>query len=246
MGLSSVVELRRGEYFVEPFYFDNATAASKDTIAHSLIITAFRSQVQILGATGVVIRAARVTEPLLFTLARGSPQVQIYGATLIGRLRIEGGQLDLTDCAVEAATAFGTDVAVRWGTRSGGQGATPVERALSVVGGHVTLLQTILYGHAMGAISVEGARASLTMIDCVVRNCSAARGGALLIGANSTVALHATNLTDNNANIRGGAIHVRHTQASPPVTHERDSWPLDCRLSLWSVKCRLMAVTFTF
>ena len=173
---------------------------------------------QIDGATGVVIRAAIVDEPVLFGVSRLAPPVHLSKLRLLGTLRVDGGTLRLTDCSIEVAAAIGPEAIAGGGSRR--LSASSAGRALSITGGHVGLTRTEFSGHPAGAISVMGGNASIMLIECVVRNCSASSGGALLIAQGSTATLLRSNLTDNHANT-GGALYVRHAKIEGPYRLRR-------------------------
>eukprot|EP00966_Prymnesium_polylepis_P127646 2951876-Prymnesium_polylepis.1 len=106
--------------------------------------------------------------------------------------------LEIIDCSIEAAS--------RSVTGADGQ----VQRAVLIVGGRAILTRTVLLGLSNGAIGVRAAH--LTLIECVIRDCRAQSGGAILISAGSAVVVVLSNLTNNSATVSGGALQVRWPQ----------------------------------
>ena len=166
-----------------------------------------RSQVWLVGQLGAVIRPVLATQPLLIILAPGAPRTHISNTRLLGQLRVHGGELRLSDCIIEEF--------VSQGARDGSGGvhrrleSAAVERALSVVGGHVILTRTEMIGHSVGAITVRDAY--LTLFDCNLRGNRAQTGGALLVAAGSNVTIDHSQLIGNSANVSGGALQVANT-----------------------------------
>eukprot|EP00966_Prymnesium_polylepis_P019383 446844-Prymnesium_polylepis.1 len=80
------------------------------------------------------------------------------------------------------------------------------DRALTVTGGTVVVMKSILHGQLAGAVVVQAA--SLTMMACVVRDSCAATGGGLLVGSGADVLVVASNFTNNSASVSGGALQV--------------------------------------
>lgn len=157
-----------------------------------------------MGETGAAIRPAPGASSLIIATTHGAPPVHIAGISLFGRLRVDGGELELIDCSLERSE----------GGPSGGDGrrlnAPGAERALSIVGGDVTLARTTVHGHSGGAVRVEAAR--LVLVACTLRECHALRGGALLVADGANVTIVGTNMTGNmtgnHADMSGGAIQV--------------------------------------
>ena len=65
---------------------------------------------------------------------------------------------------------------------------------------------TQVMGHPAGALGVEAA--ALTLIGCIIRDCSAAFGGAILVRDGANVTVSGSKLIGNRATVRGGAIQV--------------------------------------
>eukprot|EP00966_Prymnesium_polylepis_P206506 4784607-Prymnesium_polylepis.1 len=144
---------------------------------------------------GALRTAISSKELLLATFAIGSPPVHILNVRLVGHLLVQDGELTLSDCIVEANPSGMETIS-----------SPTVVRALSINGGRVTLVRTVLHGHIAGAISVH--LAILTLSECSIRNSRAHVGGALLVGDGAVVKLVATNLTGNSAVESGGALQV--------------------------------------
>jgi hypothetical protein len=58
-------------------------------------------QVWLVGEAGTTLLPTNAAQLYLLALLDGTPPVQISNARLIGRLRVEGGELRLIDCSVE-------------------------------------------------------------------------------------------------------------------------------------------------
>eukprot|EP00966_Prymnesium_polylepis_P337268 7391969-Prymnesium_polylepis.2 len=157
--------------------FDNTTVASK---------------VRITSSSAATLRAAHPAQPRLVTILHGAPLANLR---LLGTLRVEEGGLTVTNCSIEAIT-------------DNGQGGTvpSSERALSIIGGHVALQQTILTGHSAGAINVR--KALLSLIACKIRSCKAEYGGAILVGHGAHVDILLSLFADNSAVLSGGALQA--------------------------------------
>ena len=146
-------------------------------------------QVWITSTSGATIGAIDPAEPRLFTISHGAPHIHLQHLRLLGTLRIAGGHLTATNCTIEA---IGQDAAS--------------ERALSILGGRVTLLQTTLWFHSSGAIEVFAA--NLTLIECTISSCTAETGGAMLVGNGADVDVARSLFADNSARSSGGAVQV--------------------------------------
>ena len=117
---------------------------------------------------------------------------------LVGHLRVEGGELTLTGVSHEADSQHATRRKL---------GSSTSERALLILGGHVILMDTLMRGHAAGAIEVDGA--SLTLIRTIIQNCRAPHGGAMLVRGNASVIAIQAEFIGNVADT-GGALQVIH------------------------------------
>ena len=154
-------------------------------------------QVWITGSSGSTIQAANITDPRLFTISRGAPRVHISNLRLLGTLSVHDAHLNIADCIIEAIPG-------QEHTSDSAQ-----ERALSVVGGDVTVTNTLVMGHPAGALSVEAA--ALNLRGCTLRDCSAPLGGAILVRGGAIVTASGSKLIGNRATVRGGAIQVTFT-----------------------------------
>ena len=151
-----------------------------------------RSQVWITGdSDSTALPTLTVVAGLLVLLAHGAPPVHFSNMRLVGRLKVEDSKLWLTRCSIEPV-----------------QGSTSVtERALSITGGRVKLVQSVLSGHPAGAIGVDSAH--LILVECVVRDSRARTGGAIRIsGSSSLLESVLSNFTNNTAFESGGALQV--------------------------------------
>ena len=70
-------------------------------------------------------------------------------------------------------------------------------------------MHTNLTCHAAGALGVHAAY--LSVIECLVQANRAASGAAILVTSSATVEISGSNLTENVAEVSGGAIQVRNT-----------------------------------
>ena len=151
-------------------------------------------QVRIIGEPDAKIQkatAAAVEPIILIRVAHGAPIVNITNVRFLGPLEVRGGTLTLSHCTVEEESSVAR------------------QRAMSIIGGDVTLAQTTLRGRSMGAISVDAAR--LALVKCVIQDSRAVTGGAMLIRNDANVTIEASNLTDNHADFSGGALQVKPT-----------------------------------
>jgi hypothetical protein len=104
-------------------------------------------QVWITGAPGTTLRSVLASQPILATFSHGAPLVHLTDFHLIGSLRVQGGKLHLLRCSIVWSAAS-----------TSRQPNTPAPvRGLSVVGGEVMLVDTVLRGHTAGAIEVDAA-----------------------------------------------------------------------------------------
>ena len=145
------------------------------------------------------IRPRYGTQPVLLTLKSGAPPVYMTNLVLLGHLRVEDDSLiTLTDCVIEPQS----------GNTGRRLSISTAGRAVSIVGGgEATLRRTILRGHEGGAIAVSGA--TLTLIECTIRDSKADRGGAILVtGESSSVMIVMSNFTRNEGFVSGGALQV--------------------------------------
>ena len=156
-----------------------------------------------VGESGATIRPLVAGQPLLI-IKSGAPLIHIWGAHLVGALKVDGGQLELIDCSIEADHS--TD------GQPGGSGrrlnpsaqATP----LLIDSGQVTLKRVLLSGHTSGAISVRAA--TLALVESTIQGNQAEYGGAIRATEGSFVRLERSNMTGNVADMSGGALQVRH------------------------------------
>ena len=164
----------------------------------------------IAGESDPIIRPVDSSQPLL-TLRAGAPHVHISNVRLLGGLKVEGGDLELTDCSIEPndradQQGGGTDRRLT---------SAAAERPLSIDGGSVTLTRAVLTGHAAGAImSAQAAR--LIIVASSLQGNHAQFGGAIRVSQGSIARLERCNLFDNTADESGGALQVRHAHK---ITH---------------------------
>ena len=113
-------------------------------------------------------------QPLLI-LRTGAPDVRISHVRLLGGLKVEGGNLELTDCSIEPDDSSNL--------HSGGTrrllNPSAENRPLSIDSGRVTLTHVELRGHASGAIGVRAAR--LSLVESGIHGNSAHFGAALQV-----------------------------------------------------------------
>ena len=113
-----------------------------DTLSLSLL--------HIIGHDNASISSVNPTEPVLEVRA-GTPPLELQGLTLNGQVIIEGGTVDIADCHFKGST-FGlasADPGRRLNTE-------PQSRALSISGGHVSILETVFESLPGGAVEVRG------------------------------------------------------------------------------------------
>ena len=175
-------------------------------------------------------------DPVLVVRA-GTPPLELQGLTLNGQVTIEGGTVEIAGCHFDGST-FGSASSDPPGRRLTTQ---PQSRALSISGGHVSILGTSFQGLPGGAVEVSGGSLDVgnstftrlpnhdsnrhpnsdsnrhpspnTLPDPNLRN-EAERGGALLISG-GTVVVNNSSLADNRATGgEGGAIYVEGTSAT--------------------------------
>ena len=154
----------------------------------------------LVGELGTTLRQALAAEPTIVTVMAGAPQVHISNVRLVGRVRVEGGRLALTDCAMD------TMAAEIGGSARRELGASDGERALSITGGDVVLLRVVVQGHLAGAIHAHAA--NLALIECTIGNNEAQFGGAILVSGGSNVTVEYSVLASNRALVSGGALQV--------------------------------------
>ena len=130
------------------------------------------------------------SQPLLITLAHLELRLHISNLKLLGWIRVDSGELRLTDCRIEEAH----------------RGQTAAGRALSIGLGRVEATRTILRGHAGGAIETAGG--SLLLVECTIRDSRSTTGGALLIRNGSEVHVVGSSFINNTAIVSGGALQV--------------------------------------
>ena len=159
-------------------------------------------QLLIVGVTGTTVYHSMQAQPL-FSLGPGAPPLQMRRVRLLGRLLVTGGQLVLSDCTVEPASAS-TELEVDGARRRLGYSTTA--RALAIHGGHVVISASAFFGHPAGAICVGSAH--LTLDDCVLRDNRARLGGALLVDLDACVNIVRSTFTNNSAEESGGALQV--------------------------------------
>ena len=153
-------------------------------------------QVWIIGGANTVIRSALASEPVLLSLAQGAPAVHVRSVHFLGHLRVDGGELFLTDCRIEDAAVA---MRRRLNLPEGG-------RAVTVVGGSASLTRTVLRGHPNGAVLV---RAAILVLDqCSIQDSQALTGGAILMDGDAKLMAAHSKLTNNSATLSGGALQV--------------------------------------
>ena len=175
----------------EPMYFDGTVQAS---------------EVSIIGDEGAVIRLPLASERRRLTTQTGTIraaivvlsaklQIQLQGVTFQGgassfgvaAVVVESGELEMRNCTVR-------DV----------QGT----RALHANGGASKILNSLFEANLAGAI-VAASGSKLFIGSSALVNNSAAIGGALKVTGNLTeVAVVATHIARNSAEVRGGGLHV--------------------------------------
>ena len=146
----------------------------------------------------------QVAAPLV-TVLQGAPRLHLSNLHLFGSLSVQGGELEVTDCIIEGDADGGLGDEFEANTVAS-LGASAAVRALSITGGFVTLVRTVLFRHTHGAIGVD--RAVLTLIDCTVTNSRESSGGALLVTGGSNVSIERSSFTENRAIVHGGALQV--------------------------------------
>jgi predicted outer membrane repeat protein len=159
-------------------------------------------------ADATTLRPASPTERLLVSLASGAPRVHITGVRLLGRLRVGGGELRLSNCSIEVAAPARrhlTDSALDLIS----------DRACSITGGEVVFTRTTMSGHAAGAIAVGAA--SLTLIECGFFGNTAQSGGAMLVTSAAVVTIVRSIFDNNTAVSSGGALQVQPCSARHAV-----------------------------
>ena len=108
------------------------------------------SLLHIIGHDNASISSTSPTEPVLVVRA-GTPPLELQGLTLNGQVIVEGGTVEIADCRFDGST-FGRaspDPGRRLTTQ-------PQSRALSITGGHVSILETSFEGLQGGAVEVSG------------------------------------------------------------------------------------------
>ena len=158
-------------------------------------------QVWLVGAAGATLHSTNGPESPLITLHEGAPPVNLVSLRVLGKLKVEGGELSLTDCSVALESSV-----VSHGRRMSAQFNSSMDRALSITGARVVLARTTLAGVHGGAIDVMAA--SLILMDCTFRDSHSDRGGALLVYGGSVVAIQRSWFADNRASVSGGALLV--------------------------------------
>ena len=157
----------------------------------------------LVGELGTTLRPALAAQPTIVTVMIGAPRVHISSVRLVGLVRVEGGELELTDCAIDAMAAE-----IGGGARRA-LNPSDEERALSIIGGDVVLLRVLLQGHPAGAIRAHAA--NLALMECTIGNNEAQSGGAILVSGGSNVTVEYSVLVGNRALVSGGALQV------PPI-----------------------------
>lgn len=161
-------------------------------------------QVEMTGSSGATIYASDAAQPRLVTVSPGAPHVHLSNLRLRGTLSVQEARLTIVDCRIEAIL-------------EGEQGATSTsaERGLSVRGGHVVLLRSVLHGHSAGAIYV--AAAHLLLIACAIRSSRAQTGGAMLVVNGAEVIVALSHFAENRALESGGALQVPTSESTPSL-----------------------------
>jgi predicted outer membrane repeat protein len=75
-----------------------------------------------------------------------------------------------------------------------------------MIGGRVVVTRGLFFGLASGATTVQAA--SLTLIECIIQDCHAEYGSAVLVATGSVVRVENSVVTNNSATVSGGALHV--------------------------------------
>ena len=150
-------------------------------------------QVWIVGEPGAALTPSGNGQHLLLKLQSGAPPVHISKLHLQGRLVVEGGELELTDCSISPRDNDGLSQSAE-------------QRAMSIVGGFVLLVRTTLSNHLQGALAVHSAM--LSLFECIIRDCRAQAGPAILISGTANVTCAASRFIDNAAEVSGGALQV--------------------------------------
>ena len=147
---------------------------------------------------GISTLRPHVEQQVLVTLKDGSPRVRFERIRFLGRLRVEGGELYLSDCFIESLSS----------TSSAGRRLSAMhgERAFVAVAGRATLMRTTLRGHLAGAIGVHGA--TLLLVESSIRESHAQSGGAMLVAGAADVTVVHSELSANSAEVSGGALQV--------------------------------------
>ena len=159
-------------------------------------------QVWLAGEPGATLLPALPAQSLI-TVLEGAPRVHISTLHLVGQLRVDGGELSITDCSITSDSAH---VAAE-GRQRRRLDAPTGERALSVLGGgHATLVRTMVSGCTSGAIGVSSATLGLRL--CILRDNTAQTGGAMLVGGGSNVTVEQSLIAYNSATVSGGALQV--------------------------------------
>jgi len=185
-GEDVVMRLSFGEHIVSGLVIDaNLTLSRLDIISSDAFGRAFISS----------------SASTLLEVRAGAPPVMLQGLEFEGQVRIESST-EFAGCRFGSAS-------VRRGRRL--KASTEV-RALLVLGGHVSISDTVFEGLLGGAIKVSGG--SLAVHTSVFQNNSAESGGALLV-TGGKVAVRNSTFTDNKAtDNEGGAIRVIGMNAS--------------------------------
>jgi hypothetical protein len=150
-----------------------------------------------VGESGATISPALAQKPTI-VLAMGAPRMHVANVLVLGGLHVTGSELQLTNCTI---------VSLRPAIDLDDVSTLSVQRALSIVGGHAVLTRVVLSGHSAGAISVNAA--TLTLIECTLRENWAQVGGAMLVIGGANVTAERSVFVQNSASVSGGAIQVQ-------------------------------------
>jgi hypothetical protein len=157
-------------------------------------------------------RPERPTQQLLVAVAALAPPLHIIGVRLLGRIEVQGGQLSLTNCRVDAPSGVVAPQSVASSTRAD---LSVGERALSIVGGRAVLERTNFSGHLTGALEAID-EAIVTLVGCIIQSCRAHVGGAIAVRTGASVHVEHSTLMNNTAVVSGGAIQVNGWRLDSP------------------------------
>ena len=188
-GVPVVLSLGNRSLTLSSFVFDSALKASEIWIKGEAGAE-IRADMELASTSASGRRSLQhsagdpVDDPaLLFTVRDGAPRIIVQGLRLLGRLRVEGGELTVSECTLSGANLAST--------------AMTTQPALRVSGGSVLLNGTVVADHANGGIEVSGGDLSLERSACLRngRGSETAYGAIQVIGG--SVDLANTRLEEN-------------------------------------------------